>query len=413
MPKEIKDKKENKELAEKVIRVDGEIKRRRNGYYEKVSERYRIFAFVVILSSVLLAGALMVVYGEHITYDNFVYLIRDLDSVKGNSDGFTTASYTYDDSAVYKPFRDGFAIIGSDEVTLYDETGVVLCSEKENFSYPFATSSDKYVLAYDIGGQSYSLYSSITRVVKKTTDKPIISASVSDEGSYIVTTESGDAKYVTEVYNPDFKRTMSIYKDKYVIDSSISKTGDVFVIISVAESGAEFFAEVCFYKNGSETPLETYVYSMAMPITAASYEGGTFSVLFDDCIRFYGSDGKLKNEKYINNAEVSFFDARATSAVLVCTSGGINSEKTFTSFDKEGKEICSAVIEAKISGIFAPWKESSSSGYLFCENGEVISVDADGKTNIIAEDKTIKAITDTSSGPVAMTPTKAYLIIAK
>ena len=55
----------------------------------------------------------------------------------------------------------------------------------------------------------------------------------------------------------------------------------------------------------------------------------------------------------------------------------------------------------------------ASKATLLCENGEVISVDAEGKTSVIGEDRSIKAISDTSSGPIAMTPTKAYLIIPK
>lgn len=410
---EQKESTDSREVAERKIRVDGEIKRRKNTYYEKVSERYRIFAFAVILSLVLLAGALMVIYGEYITYDNFVYLIRDLDSVKGSSDGFTTVNYTSDTTAIYRSFRNGFAVIGSQNAALYDETGVVLCSEKEKFSYQNASTSDKYVLAYDIGGTSYSIYSTVTRVVKKTTDKPIISASVSNEGSYIVTTESSDAKYVTEVYNSDFKRTMSIYKDKYVIDSVISKDGGTFAVASVAEKGSEFFAEVTFYKDGSDSPLATHNYSMTMPIAAASYDNGSFSVIFDDCIRFFDSDGKVKSEKYFKDEQVSYFDVRSTGMVLVCETLSLNGGYTFMSFDNSGKEICSANVNTKLSGVFAAHKDSSNAGYLINVDGEVSAVTKDGKLISLAEDKSVKAITDTSSGPIAMTPTKAYLVGGK
>jgi len=400
------------EVSEQVIRVDGEIKRRKNVYYEKVSYRYRVFAFLMVLSLALLAGALMIIYGEHITYDNFVYLIRDLDSVKESSGGFTEVSFTADESSVVRPFRDGFVVIGNGEVTLYDKTGVVLCSEKEKFSYPHGASSDKYVLVYDIGGTSYSVYSSVTRVIKKTSEAPIISASVSNDGSYIVTAESGDAKYVTEVYDSSFKRTMSIYKDKYVIDSAIGKEGETFVIASVAEQGAEFFAEVSFYKEGNDSPIKTYTYSMSMPVTVSSYDGGSFSVLFDDCIRFYDENGNVKKENYVSDAKVAFFDARPTGAVLVSSSLGINQGNVFTSFDKDGKEITTARVDGKVTGVFAP-QNNSTAGYVLTGDGKVLSVSTDGKAVSVATDKNIRSVMDTPSGPVAMTLTKAYLLKGK
>jgi len=400
------------EVSEQVIRVDGEIKRRKNVYYEKVSYRYRVFAFLMVLSLALLAGALMIIYGEHITYDNFVYLIRDLDSVKESSGGFTEVSFTADESSVVRPFRDGFVVIGNGEVTLYDKTGVVLCSEKEKLSYPHGASSDKYVLVYDIGGTSYSVYSSVTRVIKKTSEAPIISASVSNNGSYIVTAESGDAKYVTEVYDSSFKRTMSIYKDKYVIDSAIGKEGETFVIASVAEQGAEFFAEVSFYKEGNDSPIKTYTYSMSMPVTVSSYDGGSFSVLFDDCIRFYDENGNVKKENYVSDAKVAFFDARPTGAVLVSSSLGINQGNVFTSFDKDGKEITTARVDGKVTGVFATLNNSTA-GYVLTGDGKVLSVSTDGKAVSVATDKNIRSVMDTPSGPVAMTLTKAYLLKGK
>ena len=50
--------------AEEKIRVDGEIKRRKNRYYEKVSDRYRTVGVLMILLLAVFGGVLLLKFGE-------------------------------------------------------------------------------------------------------------------------------------------------------------------------------------------------------------------------------------------------------------------------------------------------------------------------------------------------------------
>ena len=208
-------KKQPHEVEEK-IRVDSEIKRRKNRYYEKVSDRYRTVGVLMILCLAVFGGALLLKFGEYITYDNFVYLIRDFNSVTDSASDYTEVSYQAQDSDVYVPFRDGFAAVGNSRVIVFDVGGSPLLTDEVSLSYPATASSEKYLLVYDIGGTTYSLYNSITRVIKNETDMPIISASVADDGSYIIVTEGKESKYLVKLYNSAFKLKMTVRKDKYV-----------------------------------------------------------------------------------------------------------------------------------------------------------------------------------------------------
>lgn len=397
---------------EPIIRVDGEIKRRENRYYAKVADRYRIGAFLIVLLLVVMGGVLMVLYGEHITYDNFVYMLRDFDSVAGGGNSFSEVTFTAQEKMKFERFRDGFAVIGTDEVTLFDQTGVELCSESENFSYPAGSGSEKYILVYDIGGSSYSLYNSVTRVMKGTTEKPIISASVSDTGSFIVTTESDDSKYLTEMYNSAFKRTMTVYKDKYVIASAISMKGDTFAIASVTEDGTDFYAELAFYEKGKELPVSTYTYSMSMPLSLESFEDGGFVLLSDDGIRFYDEKGKLKSETDLEGKDPLYFDSARSGAVLVCSVNAIGTKSNVYSFDSAGKLIYDGMIDKKVIGAYASATPTEYACYLLSTNG-VIAVKPNGEEIETKFGEDILALTDTAGGPVVMTAEKAFRLFSK
>ena len=97
------------------IRVDGEIKHRENKYYQRLAENYKTAGFLLFLVFVVFCGVMMLRYNEYITYDNFVYLVRDFDSVNGkDSESAVEIDLDVDDSSVVKQFREGFAVASMD-----------------------------------------------------------------------------------------------------------------------------------------------------------------------------------------------------------------------------------------------------------------------------------------------------------
>lgn len=393
-----------------TIRVDGHIKERENRYYKKVAERFRTTGFILLFLLVLFGGVMLVRYREYITYGNFVYLFRDFGSVAFGSDGkYSEITYNSQENMVFEPFRDGFALVGTTSVSVYDKTGVEVCSGKEGFSYPAAETSDKYLLAYDVGGEEYSIYNSITRIVTKKTEFPIITASVSDEGSYIITTESDKAKYVTELYSSALRRKMSIYKEKYVIDSAIDRDGKAIVIASVDDSGTGFAAEVAFYLSGLTDAVAVKNYQMAMPISVESLKNGVFAVLFDDALRIYSDTGEVLLEKSFGGAAVTGFDITRNRALVVCRENGLGTVNRVYLFDGDGNVLLDTVVDTRITSAAAALPEKSRACYVRVTDG-ILGINEDGSCEKIDFTGEILDITDTEGGTLVCTPTAAHPI---
>lgn len=403
MPKRTNNNDENKngsttDLGEK-IRVDGEIKQRENKYYLRLSDRYRTAGFLLFLVFVVFCGVMMLRYSEYITYDNFVYLVRDFDSVNNSgSAAKDEVLLDIDGDSTVERFREGFAVVSSDTVTLYDSTGVELVSEKESFSYPAVAAGEKYLIAYDVGGSSYSIYNSVTRVVAKKTEFPIICASVSDTGAYIVTTESDEAKYVTEVYNAALTRTMSIYKDKYVIASAMSDDGDYIAIASLSESGADFACDVSFYKVGQAEAVKTQTFIMAMPMILESMEDGKFVLLCDDAVRFFTSEGELISSTSVSGNGASHFDVQPWGAVLVCRENAIGSANRVYAFNSDGAIEYSEVVSDRVTGVRVPAADSGYTAYLTVPGGALL-INENAERELYPSESEIICTVDMSSGP--------------
>jgi len=394
------------EVTEK-IRVDSAIKRRENKYYRSLSERYRVAGFTLFLLFVVFCGVMMIRYNEYITYDNFVYLVRDFDSMDSSSDDASDEIVIdIDASAATRPFRGGFAVAERDRVTLYDSTGVVLLSESESFSYPALAVSDKYIIAYDIGGNTYSVYNAATRVVSRKTEFPIVCASVCGNGAFLVTTESDEAKYVTEIYNTALSNTMNIYKDKYVVSASVSADGEWVMMASLAENGADFACEVAFYRIGENVARKAVLYNMALPLATAGLDGGNFVLVSDDAVRFFTPSGELLSETVFGGEGIACFDTEAWGAVLVLRENSIGTKNRVYVFDKEGSIIYDKTLEERVSSVYLA-SEGNADALCFAVNGQSItSLGKSGEMTYHAGEDVLRMI-DTASASYAYTAGKA------
>lgn len=399
-------KKQPRDVEEK-IRVDGEIKRRKNRYYEKVSDRYRTVGVLMILCLAVFGGVLLLKFGEYITYDNFVYLIRDFNSVTDNASDFTEVSYQAQDSDVYVPFRDGFAAVGNSRVEVFDVGGTPLLTDTVSLSYPAAAVSEKYLLAYDVGGTAYSVYNSITRVIRQETDMPIVCASVADDGSYIIVTEGKESKYLVKLYNSAFKLKMTVRKDKYVTGAAISRDGEYFAVSSVYEEGAGFMGEAAFYKRGADSELASYTYATSMPIAAVSHKDGGFTVLFDDAVRFYTENGESAGERALTGERVTFFEGRDNGCLLICEANSIGTENRVYVFDGKGKITFEKTVEERVYGACMSVSNSDTAAYIMSAES-IISLlhNGDGEAYPMREGASF--LTDTGAGPLCFTPDRAF-----
>ncbi len=389
-----------------LIRVDGRIKERENVYYRRVSDRYRAAGFVLIFALALFCAVMLVRYNEYITYDNFVYLIRDVGSVgSGGVEKYSEIKYTAGDGTVFEPFGGGLALIDTDSVTLYDRSGVEVCSETESFSYPAAARSDKYLIVYDIGGESYSIYNSITRVAARGAEGTVTSASVSDEGSFVIVTESKEAKYQIQLFSSSLVSKQRIRKDTYVTDAAISRDGSHVAVASVIDGGG-FGAEVYFCTAGKEEADRVHTYPMSMPLLAEG-TGDGFTVIFDDAVRFYSATGELKSELSPGASGITYGDIGTASTLIVCPENSVGSRNRVIVFDKDGNVVYDKSVDIRVTGVAAAVESSPYAGFLISADG-VHALEYDGGIVTDGEAAEVLAVTDTDGGTLICTPTASY-----
>ncbi len=375
---------------ERVRALSNELAPSINKNYKRIADIYRAFGLVFILIFVIFSVFLFLRYREYITYDNLSYLVKDFQSVHISEDKeITEISYMKTETPVFSTFRDGVAVVSNTYTSLFDATGVEYCTRDESFSAPDAASSDKYFIAYDIGGYSYSVYNSLTRISRQTTDMAITDICIRDDGYYLLTTESEESKYVTELHNSTMRKEMSVYKDDYVFDAALSNATDVFCIASISESGGIPQCKISFYRFNDENNIADYIYEMETPLCTSYMPDSHFVLITDKSVRFFDDDGNVVQTVSVGDDIISYFDA-GKYVILASRLNDIGDLYRVRVFDNSGNILYNDTLNARINSVTSGVGKEGILCYVLANDGvyrigdPVVKYDADnGAVDVI------------------------------
>ncbi|MBR6708295.1 MAG: hypothetical protein IKL84_01295 [Clostridia bacterium] len=280
-----------------------------NAYYAQVSNRYRAAKYAAVFLLVLVIVAGLITGADSITYANFVYLLRDFDTVLNASSSEAAVSVRYggDDTQQYLLYRDNLTLVGADEVGIYNTAGKQTLREDHGLETPVAAASDRYLMLWDLGGHQYSLYNSLTRIHTETLEYPIRGGTISDSGLYAVITQTREYTSAVMLYGKNGKLKNRYLKDKYVIDVAISADGKRIAILSVEAFEGAYRTEVQLCRPGDAESISTLTLPGAFPMAVRFLADNTAVVLCDDALRFYGDDGSLLQTRMFDNGPPARF----------------------------------------------------------------------------------------------------------
>ncbi len=338
-----------------------------NGYYIAIADRYR---WARLLSVILLVAFLLIMllfYRENITYGNLMYLIRDLDAGVVSAVGrYADISYERQYAPSFALFRDRIAVAGAAGFRLYNASGSKELDYESVYGDPRLTVGKKYALLYDADGKSYSIYTTIARVLSGQAEAVIEDAAVADDGTHALLTSSDESKYLITVYSPDFKPRVKYYKDKYVVDMALDPQGDHMAVVSAGAAGAGAYCEIMFCKVGSEETASVRLEG-TMPLAVRYMDNGRLVVVCDNKILFY--DGEKQCGRYdLTGAMPAAFDANGDFFALAVSKNAVGSENEIILFDTDGNIIYNNIINEKIRTVAA---DGDRAVYVLCEDKAV------------------------------------------
>ena len=345
---------------EKILRHE-DFARAGDVYYASVSARYKVAQRILVLLLVFFLLFSIFTNIREITYGNLFYFVRDFgNAVDIESTNYETLSYDVYQNQNFSLYRGGIAAVSPSNVSVFTATGRRTLKSRADFVIPYSVCSDKYVLVYDMSGNSFALYNSFSKVYTESFDYPITDAAISDSGAFAVLTRSSDYKSVINVYNKSFKLIGRYSKNLYALDLSIDDKGERMAVLfyDVGDGRGRTTLRVYDISNrvsDKRDPDEDRILcekeiDYAFSLSCSFNSGGGLSVITDSSILLL--DGNLDPGDSIGyNAEVSAVYTGENGAAVALGSGALNDRNRIIAFDGNGKLLYDETVRSSVREI--------------------------------------------------------------
>ncbi len=335
-----------------------------NEYYIDISNKLKTAKFIILLFLIVFILFMISVFRHDVTLENFKYLVRFISS----ADTVYSAAFEdiyYDASGVLAVdmFNEDLVTAKTDTVQFYDTSGSKVAEYEMSQANPTMITGGKYLLIYDLGGNTIELYNNFSNLTSISYDYPISCAAVSSEGMYAVVTKGLEYQSVIYLYDHNFNLISKIFKDKYIMDIKISDSGDKLLCVSSVAKNGDFRSEIMTYSPYSDAQESTVDLEGAFAVGCGFFSDGGYAVLTDRSFNFYNSSNELINKYELGNLVPTDVMILDEYAVLCYNENIVGSDSKVVVFDPEGNMGAEAKTEDKIMNTSAYGNDL----YLLCD----------------------------------------------
>jgi len=333
----------------KKIRLHIEDVTLENEYYIDISKRYRLAKFIVLILLIIYILAMISIYREEITIENFRYMIKYLDNSTLEYEGeYNTIYYNNDGHSDYAYYKGELAVVSGSEMNLFAMSGISDLNLTLTYTEPKIMPSAKYMLVYDFFGNSYSLYNSFSQLYSETLEYPISDAAISDSGMYAVVTKTQEYRSAVIFYDKNFEQVSQILKEKYVMDIDITDDGEKALVVSAYNSEGIFNCEIMTINPYSDKPESLAVYEDKIPLKAGYNAVGGYTVLCDTGVTLYDSDNRLVSEYDFGGLQPAKCDIGEYYTSVALSQNVVVNENRIIFFNVNGKAVYEEIIKGEI-----------------------------------------------------------------
>lgn len=287
-----------------------------------IVKKARIFTAAIIF---LLVAVLLFIYGGRINYDNVRRFFVKV-SYNFNAEIAPNGSFEFAESEKTRiiEYKNGVAVVSGGELSVFDDRGYLLSLNSAVFKTPMLTASDKYLVAYDLGGTNLFVSNSFEKVFEYNSEMPITFASMGKGNHLAVCSYAKDHKNKITVFDTTFSPIFTIYRyDRYVSAAETSPDNKRIALACVYPNNAEMGGEIILYRYGQSEPYAVCELGNEYPHTLFHKADGNLVAITDKSVYFINKNGEIISKYGFDGktlAVVSGADGKNT-AVAVTTKG--------------------------------------------------------------------------------------------
>ena len=321
-----------------------------DNYFSALARKYKKASNVIYILLAVVFAVTLVFNSQLLTYTNFNYLFRDINSAAESAgDNYNSISYTNDSLRVVKKFRGGIITVSSNDVAIYTATGRRTFYKNESFVSPQIAVSKKYAVAYELGGRKYNVYNSFSRVGGETMKYPISYATVANNGTFAIVSKDSSHTSVVYLYDDDLSLINKYsFASSIVFSVDLNDNGNKIAIFKSETAIDKFSTSVILCDVGKEESVFDVKVSDGIICGGGFTSDGNIQLVCTDGYYLIdSSDGKILSHKGLDSNVNRVSVTRNGCAVAVLSDLGEAKSSIFV-FDKMGNLIYDAFVNGGI-----------------------------------------------------------------
>ena len=245
-------------------------------------------------------------------------------------------------------------------ISAYNTSGKELFSYAHGFESPILKTSDTRAIVFEQNGTKAHIFT--VKGLKSTvnTEKNIITANISDSGSYVIATYSDKYAAAVTVYNKRGKTLYEWFSAENVVNNvAISPNGKKIAVSSFLSSGGQYKSVLSVLNFKSATPEYTENVEGSLIFNLDNTHRSYFAVVSENSVRFIKWSSQKKKE-YSSDYSISLFRAEKDGFVAVFNRKSDKTDNHIVVFSASGR----VKQEVKYKGIISDI--NFAHGHIYC-----------------------------------------------
>lgn len=194
----------------------------------------------------------------------------------------------------FEKMNKDIAVLTDTSVVVLNSSARELVNRVHGYSNPVMDTSDNRLLIYDLGGKRLRIENRSKVLFESTMQQNIITADISQDGSFAVATQSATSSCELKVYSHNFNEVLTWYSSgDHIISVAMAPNGKSVAVAAVGAQGGEMKSTVYILNFNKEEPVAQIDYLSTVILSLDYTSKNAVIAAGDSMLSIIGSDGSV------------------------------------------------------------------------------------------------------------------------
>ena len=233
----------------------------------------------------------------------------------------TTIEFTAGSAEDAVLYGGGLAVADSDTLYVAKPGGMTQLTLQLSYSSIVLDTAGEYILAYDRGGTGLTVTNALAPLFQTQLSSPILSASLSESGSFAVVSDETGYRSAVTVFTADGRQTYKWSSSEYYVQSAaLSPSGKRLAALAFRMNGTALESRLLFFNIGDEEIASEYTIGTPLGLEVRFLSESTVAALCDSGLFLVDRAGKLSASQEYAASDLIGFSVSGDAVALATRS---------------------------------------------------------------------------------------------